>query len=145
MFGCLLFLTIHDLSLAFPSQRHLSHQVNLSTKRGCSLQLLVFLKTKDWLTITPFWHSRLQVFSKGGCYHELNESTEKMAKLSVISLYYIYGTEINIFTNRKFVTIYIRITSHEKTKFCKNVKFGSFSLAFLYVSCFNASFSRYTL
>ena len=30
-----------------------------------------------------------------------------------------------------------------KRSFCKNVKFGSFALAFHYVSCFNTSLSRY--
>ena len=32
-----------------------------------------------------------------------------------------------------------------KQNFCKNVKFGSVTLAFNYVSCFNASLSRYHL
>ena len=32
-----------------------------------------------------------------------------------------------------------------KQDFCKNVKFGSVALAFDYVSCFNASLSRYHL
>ena len=30
-------------------------------------------------------------------------------------------------------------------EFCKNIKFGSVALAFLYGSCFNASLSYYTL
>ena len=46
--------------------------------------------------------------------------------------------------NRKFVTIYVRSTLMEKTKFCKNVKFDSVALAFHYGSCFNSSLSRYT-
>ena len=58
-----------------------------------------------------------------------------MAKLSFIGLWYIHGTERNIFTNRKFV----RGTLHEKTEFSKNVKFGSVALAFHYGSYFNAS------
>ena len=47
--------------------------------------------------------------------------------------------------NRNFLTIYVRSTLHEKTKFCKNVKIGSVALAFHYGSCFNASLPRYTL
>ena len=40
----------------------------------------------------------------------------------------MHGTERNIIlTNRKFVTIYVRSTLHEKTQFRKNVKFGSVS------------------
>ena len=41
-----------------------------------------------------------------------------------------------IFTNRKFVTKYV------KTEFCKNVKFGPASLTLQYDSCFNASLSK---
>ena len=51
-----------------------------------ALQLLVFLKTKDSLTITPFWHRRSWVFFKGSCHYELNEITKQMDKLSFISL-----------------------------------------------------------
>ena len=43
------------------------------------------------------------------------------------------------FTNRKFVTIYLCSILHEKTEFCKNVKFGLVALAFHYGSCFYAS------
>ena len=57
----------------------------------------------------------------------------------------MHGTERNIFTNRKFLTIYVRSTLREITEFCKNVKYGSVALAFQYGSCFNASLSRYTL
>ena len=41
--------------------------------------------------------------------------------------------------------MYVRNTLQEKTKFCKNVDFGSVALAFHYGSCFDASLSRYTL
>ena len=43
------------------------------------------------------------------------------------------------FYDRKFVTIYVLSTLHDKTEFCMNVKFGSVALAFHYDSCFNAS------
>ena len=46
-------------------------------------------------------------------------------------MYTLYRENI-IFTNRQFVTIYV------KSGFSKNVKFGSVALAFLYGSCFNA-------
>ena len=39
----------------------------------------------------------------------------------------------------------MRSTLHEKTEFCKNVKFASAALAFLYGSYFNANLSRYAL
>ena len=51
----------------------------------------------------------------------------------------MHGTERNIFMNRKFVTIYGRSTLHEKTEFCKNIKFGSVALALHYSRCLNAS------
>ena len=57
-----------------------------STKSACCLQLLVFLKTKESLTITLVWHRRPYLSPKGCCHHELNESTEKMAKLSFIGV-----------------------------------------------------------
>ena len=68
-----------------------------------------------------------------------------MVKLSFISLWYIYGTERNIFTNKKFETIYVRSILYEKMEFYKNVKFGLVALASHYGSCFNASLSRYNL
>ena len=46
-----------------------------------------------------------------------------------------------IFTNRKFVTIYVHSTLQENRQFCKNVKFCSVH----YGSCFNASLSCYAL
>ena len=54
----------------------------------------------------------------------------------------MHGTERNIiFTYRKFVTIYAGSNLHEKTEFCKNIKFGSV----YYGSCFNVGLSCYTL
>ena len=58
----------------------------------------------------------------------------------------MHGTERNIvFTNMKFVNIYVRSTLHEKKKFWKNVKFGLVALVFHYGSCFNAILSCHTL
>ena len=58
----------------------------------------------------------------------------------------MHGTERNIvFTNMKFVNIYVRSTLHEKKKFWKNIKFGLVALAFHYGSCFNAILSCHTL
>ena len=57
----------------------------------------------------------------------------------------MHGTDRNIiFTNRKFVTIYVRSTLYQKTEFCKDVKFGSIALALHYGSYFNTSLSCYT-
>ena len=48
---------------------------------------------------------------KSCCYYELHERIEQMVK---ISLHSIHGTETNTFANRKFVTIHVRSTLHEK-------------------------------
>ena len=58
----------------------------------------------------------------GGCRFfpkvAVRNSTEQVAKLSFISLQCMHGTErIIIFTNRKFVAIYIHSTLQEKTGF----------------------------
>ena len=45
-----------------------------------------FPKAKVSPTITPFWQRRPQIFPQVYYNHELNESTEQMAKLSFISL-----------------------------------------------------------
>ena len=48
------------------------------------------------------------------------------------------------FSNRKFVTIYVRSTLHKETEFLQERQFWFGPLAFHYGSCFNASLSRYT-
>ena len=55
-------------------------------------------------------------FSNCYYHHELNASNEHMAKISFIGLC-VHATERNIFTNTKFVTIYVRSTLHEKMEF----------------------------
>ena len=82
--------------------------------------------------VFPKGKSVTQVFPKGCCHHELNESTEQIVKLSSISLY-VYTRQI--FTNKKFVIIML----------CRNVIFGSVALAFHYGRCFNASLLLYAL
>ena len=106
MFGCLFF---------WSSVFALCDSVTKSpaTKMTYFLQLLVFLKAKESLTITPFWHRRPQVFPKSCCNHELNSSTKKMMTLSLISRRYINCTQKNIVTNRKLVTLYVCNTLHE--------------------------------
>ena len=42
------------------------------------------------------------------------------------------------------ITIYVCSPLHEKTEFCKNVKFSLVPYAFHYGSCFNATLSCYT-
>ena len=54
------------------------------------------------------------------------------------------GIERNIFTNKEFVTIYERSTLHEKTEFLQEHQIWLGCLSIPYVSCFNASLSRYT-
>ena len=46
--------------------------------------------------------------------------------------------------SKKFVTMYVQSTLHEKTEFCKKIKFGSAALAFHYVSGFNANLLYYS-
>ena len=61
---------------------------------------------------------------------------------SQVSLgYNVVLVQRNIFTNRKFITIYVRSNYTGKRSFCKNVNFDSVPLALHGGSCFSASLS----
>ena len=54
-FDCILFVfIIHNLRLNIQSQKHLFLQRQHSTKKVCCLQLLIFLKRRQPLNISPF-------------------------------------------------------------------------------------------
>ena len=79
------------------------HYVNLTNanlqfeKMAHFLQLPVYLKAKEWLTITPF--------SLHFSLHELKTGTIEMANLGFISLQRVKYNEKIIFTKRKPVTL----------------------------------------
>ena len=114
----LLFLTIHDWYLVIQSQRHLNYQHNAFTKRACCLELLVFLKAKELLTSNQFGTEGRRFSPSFATTISSTKILKKnMEQLSFVSIVCIVQRNI-IFTNRKFVTIYM------KTEFCKNLKFG---------------------
>ena len=80
---------------------------------ACCLQLLVYLKAKDWLTISLFSHRTPQVFFKSCCCYDLKTGNKRITNLSFISLHCV--DEKNIFTDRKPVTLYVQNKLHENT------------------------------
>ena len=108
----IIFLIFPDLPLTTQLDTYFSN-VNLSAKMACCLQLLVYLKAKDWLTISLFSHRTPQVFFKSCCCHELKTGNKRITNLSFISLHRV--DEKNIFTNRKPVTLYLQNKLHENT------------------------------
>ena len=55
------------------------------------------------------------VLPKSYYQHELKGSNKEKASLSFISLLLVKFTKRNIFTNERFVTLYVRNTSQENT------------------------------
>ena len=108
----IIFLIFPDLPLTTQLDTYFSN-VNLSAKMACCLQLLVYLKAKDWLTISLFSHRTPQVFFKSCCCYDLKTGNKRITNLSFISLHRV--DEKNIFTNRKPVTLYVQNKLHENT------------------------------
>ena len=115
--------------------------LNLSTKRACCMHLLVFLKSKESLTITPFWHWR--VFAKVAATKSSTKVLNKWFS-SLVHNIYMLQREV-LFLRIGNLLLYVRSTLHEKMEFFKHFKFGLRASAFNYGSCLNASLSPYSL
>ena len=143
MFGCTLFLIIHDFSLAIQSQRQLITNVNLSTKRVCCLQLLVFLITRNkshW-PLLHFGTGDSRIFPRVAA---TMSSTKVLHKwLNKVSLCYnVYMVQREIFLQIGNLQLHMYAALYTgKRSLCKNVNFCSVSLTFHYSSYFNASLS----
>ena len=80
MFGCTLFLIIHDLSLAIQSQRHLNYQPQIQHYQSMSSTALGFPKDKRVTRHCSILAPKA-VGPKGCCHLDLNQSTAQIATL----------------------------------------------------------------
>ena len=86
MFGCILFLIIHDFSLTIQLERHLNNNRQPQHQESMLSAALGFLKNKRATDHYSVFRPKAVEFSDGCCHHELNESTGQMDELSFISL-----------------------------------------------------------